>query len=65
MPETNYTAHVTDMFCARDALTIVIERLWDDEKSGEAFLLERVREVMGKGASAMDELIYSCNKQNA
>ncbi len=63
MPETNYTAHVSEMFSAASAMDIVIDKLWDEEKAGEAFLLEQIRDVMSKGASAMDELIYSCKKQ--
>lgn len=57
MPKPDYATHVSEMACAASALDIVIEKLWDKEMSGEAFLLEKIRDAVNTGTTAIDDLV--------
>lgn len=58
MDNINYGAKVADLVCAGCALNVVIEILEHDEKSGEVYILEKVRDTITEGAGALDDLIY-------
>lgn len=63
MPNTNYAARVSDLYCSIGALNIVIKELEDSESTGAVYILEKIRETINTGAVAFDELIYARGKQ--
>ena len=54
---------VSNVQCAASAIGLIVEKLWDDEKTPEAFLLERVKEVLVHEAGVVDSYIYSQKKE--
>ncbi|WP_319764546.1 hypothetical protein [Maridesulfovibrio sp.] len=64
MSDQNYQKRVSDLMCSSCALKVVIEKLWDEEKSGEAYILERIKKSIDRSAEDFDDLIYSQNKES-
>ncbi|WP_027178758.1 hypothetical protein [Maridesulfovibrio bastinii] len=63
MDRKSYGVYVSDMLCAACALDIIINRLFAEERNGEAFLLEKIKASVNVGADAFENLIDACNKQ--
>ncbi len=57
MSSAEYATHVSEMICAANAMDVVIEKLWDKDMSGEAFLLEKIRDTVNTGATAIDDIV--------
>ncbi|GEM_PF-3256734 len=64
MSDQNYHERVSELMCSSCALQVVIEKMWDEEKTGYAFMLEKIKESMDGSAAAFDDLIYSQKKES-
>lgn len=57
MSKPNYASQISNMTCAVSAMKLMIEKLWDDQRTPEAFILEKLAETIDEGVLALDELV--------